>query len=130
MKFKKENFYQSLDFICQLLYQKQYQGAEKELFNLTKKIFNSSYNGNVYQLKKLHQIIYRLFNNYYLSWLKKNKKTVNGLAQYHNFLLDKCRHQPEMDDLLYELEEYFAEKTEQRKKEVSYQLKCYQNNLH
>lgn len=126
-----------LEDICQLLHRRKYKEAENLLLDLIEKTLTSNKSSDIEYINNKKEIlltIYRSFNEYYLHWLKKNKINIKKEKQlfkynYHtNFLIAKSSKAPEMEDLLFELENYLNNlNSKEQKKEVKYHLHCYKN---
>ena len=63
-----------LENACQLLHQRKYKEGEELLIKFVEQtISQSSSHNHIDSRKEIYHTFYRSFNNYYLSWLKKNK---------------------------------------------------------
>lgn len=124
-----------LDNICQLLHQRKFKEAEKELLNFIEDTLHNCKNSVKIDDKKIIcQTIYSSFNRYYLKWLKMNRINVekerSELISYEhsNYLISRCTKIDEMDDLLFDLIKYLDSAI--HKDEVAFGLDCYKKNLY
>lgn len=123
-----------LNSICQLVHQRKFKDAEKELLNFIEETLHNSRNSlQITDKKMICETIYSSFNRYYLKWLKMNKinieKERSKLMSYEhsNYLISRCTKTDEMDDLLFDLAKYLDFAI--HKDEVVFGLDCYKRNL-
>ena len=123
-----------LENICQLLHQRKFRGAEKELLNFIEETLRNSKNSVKIEDKKIICLtIYSSFNIYYLKWLKNNKINIEKerdelrSSKHSNYLISSCKKTEEMDDLLFDLVHYLDSVI--HKDEVAYGLECYKKYL-
>ena len=127
----------TVDNICNLLYQKKYREAESQLISyIEETLFKKNGLANSNQNRETYLALYRLFNNYYLNWLKTKKirykkgKLLFRSNGHTNLLISKTSQVAEMDDMLFELGNYLDNtRSTSQKNEVLYHLHCYKKGL-
>ncbi|OGK37165.1 hypothetical protein A3F03_03930 [Candidatus Roizmanbacteria bacterium RIFCSPHIGHO2_12_FULL_41_11] len=127
-----------LDSLCQLVSERKFKEVELEVLSLIEELLSHANKEDDSLMRDIviAQIIYSDFNDYYLNWTtsrgknaeKENTHLVSD--EHSNYLIAHSTEVADMDDLLYELNNYLTDlSVKKQKEEVKYHLKCYKRYI-